>query len=175
MLASTVPSVIAFNQQRFRHHSNKEFAQWDFAECPLPTIATLDASGAAPSASSPADLLHVKDVLGHMPLARAAAAVRNIATSGVRLIITCTFNRSTFAATGNKPVREGLHYYVDVLAPPFRFPLPSRCVYPNPQMPGMAFCLFVVDDQDRERWLARLRVRSPRRHKAESAHAHTGA
>ena len=151
-----VKALVTFNQKRFRHHSNKLFALWDFAACPLPRIALGPAY--ARNESVPADLLHVKDVLGHMPLARATAAVRHIAESGVRLVVTPTFNKSNFPATGNKQVREGHHYYVDVRSPPFHFPEPTECITPiSSTKLTVHFCLFVIDGEVRKKWLARLR------------------
>ena len=79
-----VASVAAFNERRFAHHSNKRFAAWDFAQCPLPQLRNASGTFAV-------DLVHSRDVFQHMRPASALRAIHHVVDSGARLFVATTF------------------------------------------------------------------------------------
>ena len=84
-----VPSVVAFNVQRFTHHSNKHFASLDFAACELPRLRWV--ANASSSAVQPFELVHSRDVFQHMRTSSALRAIHHVVGSGARLLIATTF------------------------------------------------------------------------------------
>merc|ERR1711920_870159 len=79
-------SAIELDSRRYAHHSNKVFAAWDFATCALPKII---ASGSSDEKAF--DLVHVRDVIQHMPVKNGIAALCNVVRSGIRLFVGTTF------------------------------------------------------------------------------------
>ena len=73
-----VQSVIKADNERFCHHANKRFLQWDIARCSLPTWST------AQTPRMPFELVHMRDVIQHILLESGCSALQYVATSGVR-------------------------------------------------------------------------------------------
>ena len=114
-----VPHLIELNSARFAHHSNKRFAHWDFAACPLPKIVWPDEN------PQPADLVHARHVLQHMPIARAAEAAYHLVASGSSLVLESeTFNISSSSRNKLGARREGEMWQNDMGLAPFFFPPP---------------------------------------------------
>jgi hypothetical protein len=109
--------VIESVQKRFFFHSNKRFISWDLATCPLPRF--INTTTGLPQ---PFDLIHMRDVIMHLPLQKATAIVENILASGATYFITTTF-------PGNKNINisAGSWYKNDMEQHPFNFPAPSKC------------------------------------------------
>lgn len=151
-----VEPVIELNAARFGHHSNKRFARWDFASCALPTIVWPDAS------PRPADLVHARHVLQHMPRSRAAKAAYHLVASGARLVLvsgkfSSSNNRTTdkvHGARATTDVHEGEMWYNDMGLAPFFFPPPVSC-----SSQGMCAYLF---DGYRSTWMAKYRLETGR-------------
>ena len=145
-----VPHLIQLNSARFAHHSNKRFAQWDFAACALPKIAWPNES------PQPADLVHARHVLQHMPVSRAAKAAYHLVASGARLVLVSGANSSQPhdkrrpAAARN--VREGEMWNNDMGSAPFHFPSSVSCS-------KFGMCAYEFDVASRAQWIARFRER----------------
>ena len=139
-----VPHLIELNAARFAHHSNKQFAQWDFAACALPQIVWPDES------PQPPDLVHARHVLQHMPPARAAKAAYHLVTSGARLVVTSGTYIEQKQLPAAQVVREGEMWVNNMAAAPFFFPAPTSC-----SKYGM--CSWEFDDKSRAQWKARFR------------------
>ena len=73
-----VQSVIKNDNERFCHHANKRFLQWDVALCSLPKWST------AQTSRMPFELVHMRDVIQHILLESGCSALQNVVTSGVR-------------------------------------------------------------------------------------------
>ena len=88
------------NTDRFWFHTNKVFAAWDFALCPLPRHT--NSSGAL----VPFDLVHVRDVVQHLPVNKGLAALQHVIDSGAKYMIGTTFpvsslpEKSSYQNTG---------------------------------------------------------------------------
>lgn len=131
-----VPELVALVKRRFAHHTNKAFATWDVTRCALPKIRR-------DGRSVPADLVQVRDLLQHLSLANAKAAVRSVFAHGPRFLLATTYQRN---ATNRRwpshgPDRnpnltwrpsaldgDGRWTPYDVDAPPFDFPEPLECL-----------------------------------------------
>lgn len=144
--------IIKLNHNRFRHHNNKRFAAWDIAQCDLPNMTHHSGS------SQPAELVHVRDVLQHMPLPRALGAVTRIVSSRIPLLIATTYPQSSNATT-NRRIIEGGWYANDLSSPPFSFPKPTMCVPSHRRMSRFDYdhtCLYIFTPSVRKRWMRRL-------------------
>jgi len=124
-----VRRVISLDRLRFAHHSNKRFAHWDVAACPLPRISW----GGGSSGSEAVDLILLRHVLQHLPLERAAMALQHAVRSGTRYIVATTFLP---AGTGgarlsgrNSHTHEGGWFSNDLTAPPFSLHAPDECLH----------------------------------------------
>ena len=60
-------------EPRFCHHFNKMFLKWDLAGCDLPKFERA-------GISTSFDLVHVRDVIQHIPLRQGCRALQNVAT-----------------------------------------------------------------------------------------------
>ncbi|KAL3902003.1 MAG: hypothetical protein SGPRY_012205, partial [Prymnesium sp.] len=137
------PSVIRFNSLRFAHHANKRFLTWDIASCALPLIQLqLSTSASSPSPSrSPAQLVHVRDVLQHMPRERVERACRHILSSGALVVVATTYPRTS--DTKSEPVgtiKEGEWTPYDLEE--FHFPKPVRCIPTHALIEADLTCLY---------------------------------
>ena len=140
-----VPHLIELNAARFAHHSNKQFAPWDFAACALPQIVWPKES------PQPPDLVHARHVLNHMPTARAAKAAYHLVTSGARLVVTSgAYTEQKQRPAAQKNVREGEMWENNMAAAPFFFPAPTSCN-------NFGMCAWEFDDESRALWKARFR------------------
>jgi hypothetical protein len=126
-------SVIELNQLKFRFHSNKRFAVHDLA-CPLPRFRRLHAT-----MSEPFELVHVRDVIQHMPLSKGVAAIANVRASGARLLVA-----TTFPASSNVDIQEGGFYHNNLDAAPFTLPKPVKCVETHRELEPDLTCLYVL-------------------------------
>lgn len=177
--------LVSLNQGRFHHHSNKRFAPWDVATCPLPrlhfaalassTAASASAASAAATAATgeqAAELVHMRYVLQHMSLDRALAAVINAVGSGAKFFMATTYpqtdaqrNASTTTRAHNKNLnmgsgRESRFYANDLELPPFSLPAPLACVtMVTPEINHNDHtCLYDLRDTAKVgRWLDRAR------------------
>ena len=135
-----------FDNARFAHHSNKRFADWDFASCSLPRIVWPDQPD-----PRPADLVHARHVLQHMPIARAAEAAYHLVASGARVVVVSgDYRKSTSGARrGNQlKMREGEMGEKDMAVAPFFFPPPAACN-------SNRMCAYAFDAASRAMWMAR--------------------
>lgn len=134
-------SVISLNQQRFRHHINKVFAPWDFAVCPLPKLRWSQTDSNHNGSSEPFDLIHVRDVIQHLPLQRGLAALCNVAKSGARYLIS-----TTYPMPNNTDIPEADWYKNNLYLPPFNFPTGQYCVQTHPDHEEDYSCLWAIND-----------------------------
>ena len=127
-------SVVQLNKEKFSFHSNKIFALWDFATCPLPKFRSRFAR------SQIFDMIHVRDVIQHMPLKKAAAAIDNIVNSGIKYLVA-----STYANGDNREnIEEGSWYPANLAREPFHLPSPVRCVETHPKHEADVTCLYIL-------------------------------
>jgi len=143
--------LVDLNTQRFAHHSNKRFAAWDVAECPLPKL--LDDGATRPHA---ADLVNMRDLVQHLSLERGLQALTHAVQYGAPLLLATTHAGN---AT-NVDVADGDYYANDLLAPPFSLPAPLKCANRSAET-GSRFpgahkldCLWRFDQVGRDEWLA---------------------
>eukprot|EP00037_Helgoeca_nana_P016690 m.156908 g.156908 ORF g.156908 m.156908 type:complete len:192 (-) comp23642_c1_seq2:163-738(-) len=129
--------VIKSARERFSFHKNKRFVQWDLVTCPLPRFVN-----ATTGQQQSFDLVHMRDVIQHLPMKKATAMIRNILASGAKYFITTNHLRTK----KNTDIAPGDYYHNNLELPPFNFPKPERCVSPKtrPQLP-QSFCLWRVD------------------------------
>ena len=141
-----VPRVVEVDNARFAHHSNKRFADWDFASCSLPRIVWPDQPD-----PRPADLVHARHVLQHMPIARAAEAAYHLVASGARVVVvTGDYSKSTSGARRGHQLkmREGEMGEKNMAVAPFFFPPPVACN-------SNRMCAYAFDAASRAMWMAR--------------------
>ena len=160
-----VPELIALVKRRFAHHANKAFATWDVTRCALPQIHM-------GGRSTPADLVQVRDLLQHLSLANAKAAVRSVFAHGPRFVLATTYPRN---ATNHRwpshgPDRnpnltwrpsahdgDGAWTPYDVDIPPFDFPPPIECLsahgLKNSQHDYDLVCLYRLNASYASTWL----------------------
>lgn len=125
-------SVIELNTRKFSFHVNKRFAVWDFAECALPRYRHVRTQ-----ATLAFELVHVRDVLQHMPLSRAVAAIENVRKSGARWLVATTYPNGR-----NYNIRDGEWYPANLAAAPFQLPRPENCVQTHPAHEADITCLY---------------------------------
>ena len=134
-----VPQLITAAQHRFAHHSNKVFAEWDIiAHCPLPRIQLRGTTQ-----SSSVDLVQLRDVLQHLSLEHATAAVRSVFIHGPQFILSTSYPKAgtneRWRAKGKdrnpnldwratKLDGDGAWTPYDMHEPPFDFPQPIMCL-----------------------------------------------
>lgn len=121
------------NALRFSHHLNKEFRQWDATTCSLPKFKF-----SAAEEPRPFELIHVRDVLQHLPLQFAINFVCHIFTSGARVLVTTTFPNGR-----NQRTKPGGFYYNDLFKSPYDFPETSGvCETTHPTLETDLTCIF---------------------------------
>jgi hypothetical protein len=133
-----VRQVIRLNQEKFWFHSNKQFAFWDLVTCPLPRFRALGSNRAQPF-----DLIHVRDVIQHLPLSKAINAIDNVRRSGARWLISTSYpaNTQTNGAVGE--IRDGDWQPVNLHAAPFNL-TPVKCVETHPHIEPDLTCLYKI-------------------------------
>ena len=137
-----VRPVVELDARRFCHHSNKRFVPWDLTACgnlPKLVLPVLDGKGNA-SETVPVDMVHVRDVIQHMPLAKGLAALRNVARSEAKYLVATTFPRST-----NRDIKEGDMYQNNLCAEPFNLPQPRHCTPTHPEHESDDTCLWKIN------------------------------
>lgn len=132
--------IIDANKKRYKHHSNKYFVPWDFSTCPIPKYSL-----PGMQERHNFDLLHVRDVLQHLPLSVGARSSKNILQSGVKYIISTTFPKSTNKVKRNEVGWDVNPAHANNLAlPPYNFPAPHRCVKTHKTMEPDLTCLYIL-------------------------------
>lgn len=133
-----MPSVLALNEQRFSHHSNKLFAPWDFSACPLPKFVL---KGDHDVRSF--ELAHVRDVIQHMPIDAGMRAMMHVLTSGCKYLVATTFPAGKHTS---EPTSGGF-FMNNFGKPPFSQLLhkPLRCVQTHPGIEPDDTCLYRCD------------------------------
>jgi hypothetical protein len=114
-------SIVDFDKARFEYHSNKIFLHWDGAKCRLPQVSKDGAK------SAPADLIHVRDVLQHLPTELALNFLCNILSSGIRILVT-----TSYSTQRNREVKAGGFYKNNLMKAPFDLPKPVSSVPTHP-------------------------------------------
>lgn len=127
-----VQPVIAVNQMRFAHHNNKLFSYWDATECALPRFK--NGTKDLPQAF---DLVHVRDVIQHMPQKHGVKFFCNVFRSGAKRLLTTSFSDSD-----NRSIREGGFYKNNLSVEPFSFPPAEFCSPSHPTIEGDDTCLY---------------------------------
>ena len=126
-------AVIDVNNQRFAHHSNKEFHFWDLTECVLPKF-----HNRTTGEEHPFDLVHVRDVIQHLSLKQGVQYFCNIFRSGARILITTTYKMPK-----NNNIYEGGWYQNDLTQDPFSFPKNGdNCVMTHPMHEPDFTCIY---------------------------------
>jgi hypothetical protein len=127
--------VIAMNQIRFAHHSNKMFRHWDGVSCPLPKYQL---SHDSTTSLAPFELVHSRDVVQHLPLAAGLQFFCTIFQSGAKVLVTTTFIGLT-----NRNIDIGRFYLNNLSRDPFNFPEDGvTCELTHPQHEGDSTCVY---------------------------------
>eukprot|EP00035_Acanthoeca_spectabilis_P023158 m.448025 g.448025 ORF g.448025 m.448025 type:complete len:304 (-) comp19600_c0_seq1:181-1092(-) len=115
-----VKPLIDFNKRRFEHHANKHFHVWDMSACKFPRFIK-----SGNRRSTPFQLIHVRDVIQHLPLQRGLNALANVMNSGCDFAVMTTFPNGK-----NGHVKEMMYYEANLGAPPFDaiVPKPIKCI-----------------------------------------------
>eukprot|EP00039_Didymoeca_costata_P014090 m.223387 g.223387 ORF g.223387 m.223387 type:complete len:294 (-) comp15943_c0_seq1:96-977(-) len=112
------PRVAQFNSERYWFHKNKHFQAWDLS-CELPQLMISEYS----AEFKPFDMIHIRDVIQHLPLEVGKLAVQNIKASGIKYVVATTFKNGK-----NRNVKAGSFYENDLGKEPFNLPEPIDCV-----------------------------------------------
>lgn len=133
-----VHPVIGVNEMRFAHHSNKVFSYWDATECVLPQFQK--GGGGGGEQQQPFDLVHVRDVIQHMPQERGIQFFCNIFRSGAKRLLTTTFPQSDNQIPAT--MEEGGFYHNNLSMEPFGFPTAEYCTPTHPMAEEDETCLY---------------------------------
>ena len=99
-------------------------------------------------------------MIQHMPAGKGLQALRHIVNSGARYLVATTFPVSSLPDQGhyeNKGASGWFGFYLnDLSAPPFLFPPALRCVATHPELEPDLTCLYVMSDEWKEQWRARM-------------------
>ena len=128
-----VADVIKVDQQRFVHHNNKHFQFWDASECVLPKFKQQGQTQAQAF-----DLIHVRDVIQHLPLERGIKFVCNIFKSQAKVLVTTTYPDQK----RNKNIGEGSWDKINLELEPFNFPHVESCTPTHPQVESDHTCVY---------------------------------
>jgi len=132
-----VKDVIEVNKLRFSHHQNKKFQLWDAVTCPLPKYQVRGMSGEQKAF----ELVHVRDVLQHLPLDQGIKYICNVLNSGARVLITTTYPNMT-----NKEILSGDWYKNNLEKEPFSFPKSNTCTPTHPGIEDDHTCVYDLTD-----------------------------
>jgi hypothetical protein len=129
--------VIAMNQIRFAHHSNKMFRHWDGVSCPLPKYQLFSPDDSSTSLA-PFELVHSRDVVQHLPLAAGLQFFCTIFQSGAKVLVT-----TTYIGRKNRNIDIGRFYHNNLSLEPFNFPKDGvTCELTHPQHEGDSTCVY---------------------------------
>lgn len=140
--ADIAPEIIALNKRKFFFHSNKVFALWDFTECEIPHYKFLDNRKIIAESYRSFDLIHVRDVLQHLPLKKGMRAINNIFKSGAKFLLATTFPKGV-----NQEIKEGDFFRNNLAKPPFNLPKPLSCIKTHPRHEDDETCLYEIQTQ----------------------------
>ena len=167
-----VEELVAVSSQRFAHHSNKRFAAWDIALCPMPKIVV---SGGG-DGSGPPEMVHMRDMLQHLVLDRAVTALANVILSGTRYLVTTSYFSRSNQSNPNLAARrtkDGGWRPYDLFLPPFELPAPVRCAPAHgtaklrSQYDFDHICLYAIDQHLRSRVTPDKKIASASSRQAE--------
>jgi len=135
-----VKEVIALNKKRFKHHKNKLFAEWDASKCEIPKyVDHHDYSGGAAVEKS-FDLVHIRDVIQHLPIDAGVSFFCNVFKSGAKLMIATTFPDGKENGRGASGL--GAFYKNNLFLSPFSFPNDVKCEPTHPRIESDETCIF---------------------------------
>jgi len=126
-----VSNVIALNRKRFAHHRNKAFRYWDAVSCALPRYRSDEGEWTS------FDLIHVRDVIQHLPLQEGLMFLCNAMSSGAKVMITTTYLNSK-----NRNIRIGDFYHNNLASEPFDFPNAQNCTPTHPKTENDLTCVY---------------------------------
>jgi SAM-dependent methyltransferase len=116
-----VDEAIKTNNEKYSS-SNINFINFDLINNPIPD----------------ADLLIVRDVIGHLPLEDGKKVIKNILKSNCKYLLSTTWAKKTDSGweicgpndihRENEGVNYGRFYPVNLMSAPFNFPLPELCL-----------------------------------------------
>ena len=124
--------VIAVNQKRFAHHTNKEFYFWDANHCTIPHLLN-----GTTGKEEPFDLVHVRDVIQHLSLEKGVTYFCNVFRSGAKFLLT-----TTYPGGRHKDVQDADFYHNDLSQEPFSFPNAQSCTPTHPNEEHDHTCLY---------------------------------
>lgn len=133
--ADIVEAIVAANRRRFAS-PGRAFLKLDLTTDPLPAV----------------DLILCRDCLVHFSLADIGRALRNIAQSGSRYLLTTTF-------TGEHEYRDiatGQWHYLNLQRPPINLPTPVALLHeenPRPEFADKHLGLWRVADVAQSAWV----------------------
>jgi len=129
-----VDAVITSNNKRYSHHENKHFFLWDATHCDLPKFFNVTTS-----TEQHFDLVHVRDVIQHMPLGQGVKYFCGIFRSGAKLLVTTTYPK----IVKNKDLQtEGDWYKNNLELEPFSFPRSTNCIQTHPDLEDDSTCVY---------------------------------
>jgi hypothetical protein len=132
------------NSLRFSHHINKAFRQWDATGCSFPKF-----KWSPKEEPRSFELVHVRDVLQHLPLDSGVRFLCNVFSSGAKVLATTTFPK----VFRNRNIIAGEFYRNNLFKEPFDFPKGSGvCEATHPILERDETCIFDLQ-QD---WVAQF-------------------
>jgi len=134
--ADVVTDVIDLNKRKFSFHSNKLFTLWDIANCQLPMFQFV---GTAHTRAF--DLVHVRDLIQHLPLVKGVQVTNNIRNSGITYLIATTWPEGK-----NTEIVEGDFFKSNLAVAPFMMPPPLKCISTHPDHEADMTCLYKLQD-----------------------------
>lgn len=150
--------VVALNQRRFRHNSNKIFRHWNGYECGALPQHFLNTEGMVTTSSFPIgdseshsfDLIHARDVIQHVKKDNGIRMLCNIFESKAAMFITTSYLNETenreFASTEGRNFQP---YNFDL--PPFDFGEAESCRMTHPDKHELDYtCVYDL----RKPWVA---------------------
>jgi hypothetical protein len=129
-------AVIDVNNQRFAHHTNKQFYFWDATNCVLPRFQN------GTSEEQSFDLVHVRDVIQHMHLDQGVQFFCNVFNSGAKVLIATTFENGQ----NNKDIKEGSFYQNNLSKEPFSFLESESCTPTHPNIEPDVTCVYNLSE-----------------------------
>ncbi|TPX32631.1 hypothetical protein SmJEL517_g04275 [Synchytrium microbalum] len=108
--ADIVPSVIIQNGRKYRDIQNMKFMHLDLAVDDVPNGA---------------DVILCRDMLQHTPLEAGRGVIQNFEQSGAKYLVT-NFHSLNYKpeSGGNRNIKPGEFFLIDVMKPPYNFPPP---------------------------------------------------
>lgn len=134
-----VKDVIDMNTHRFSHHKNKYFSVWDPTTCALPQFKVPSSETKEQQYSF--ELIHVRDVIQHLPIRKGIRFFCNVFTSGAKVLVTTTYRGYV-----NENVHEGGSFKNDLEQEPFGFPRGRKCIKTHPKLEDDYTCVYLLTD-----------------------------